>query len=630
LRDDFIQRVYVETFLEYWGDNPIMNGGTPLTSTDNMFIWTWDARPFPDYPARTNVWSDGDLWYFGHWLTGRIEAIPLPRLVALLCEMAGLTSDQYDVSGLYGPGALVRGYLVDSTSTVREIIRTLMKAYQFDAFESEGKIKFLLRINTKRVTVSDADYVVNEDDPVGVTLKRGQETELPTSVKVKFVDEKNDHQNACVDGKTSKGYSQNIEEVDLPLILPISYARSLADSIVQQAWIERESGTMRLGPEMLRLEPGDALAITVGNRTKDVRLTQINIGEILDIEFNTFDIGMFTLPSSPETEKIPPIGDLFGSVQVEFLDIPLFTGGEDLPWSPRIAAQSNPWPGAVDIYRQSSDSSYVFSTKHEVRNAMGRLVSPLYSGPVNTYDRGNTLIVEFDYGAISSTDEVTALERAVALAVWNGDDEWEIIQFATATLVATNKYEVTDLIRGALGSEHAMRDPVPTGSVVVLLEPAQLSALAVTKELVTEEINYRWGPARYAQTDASYQSGTRQMKMVGLRPYSPADVYLHRESDGALTINWKRRTRYQGDSWNVEDIPLNEEFEQYRIQIMDGSTVLRTIEQEASTYTYAAADQTTDFGGLQTQLKVSIEQYGSDFGGYGIANVGTHGIRSSN
>lgn len=629
LRDDFIQRVFVEAFLAYWRDNPIMNGGTPMTDINNMFIWTWDVRPYPDYPARSSVWSDGDLWFFGHWWTGRIEAVPLARLVAYLCELCGLASTQYDVTGLYGPGALVRGFVVDKITSVREMLNSLSAAHQFDAFESEGKIKFILRSNTKQLSISSDLIVVTDDDAVGISLTRGQETELPTSVKVSFVDEYNDHQPATVDGKTAKGYSQNVDELKLPMLMYESYARSLADAIVQQAWIERQRGKVALPLSLLKLEPGDAVTLPIGNRTVDARLTLINTAASRNCEFQSFDLGMFALPASAEQNRIPSVSDLFGSVQVEWVDIPLFTGQEENPWAPRIAAQSDPWPGSVSIYRQNADTTYTIATRHDKRNAIGRLTDPLYSGPIGRFDRANTLYVQFDYGALSSVSELAALERGVALGVQNSSGDWEVIQFATATLVGDKKYAVTNMIRGALGTEFAMRDPVAADALVVLLEPSTLSALGVTNELAAVSLNYKWGPSRYVYTDPSYQTGQRYGKKAGLRPYSPADLYMTRKADGALVVNWKRRTRFGGDNWEASEIPLNEEYEKYRIKIYNGVTLLRTIEQTTASYEYSAANQTTDFGGLQLNLKVSVEQFGPAYGGYGTPITQTLGIRSS-
>lgn len=629
-RDDFIQRVAVEATLDYWRVNSPSHNGLTMLEHENMFVWTWDARPFPDYPVRTNVWSDGNLWFKGHWWTGRIESVPLARLVAHLCELAGLTDDQYDTSGLYGPGALVRGFQIDRPEPIRKSLETLMQAFLFDGYESEGKIKFLLRSNTKTSSISGEDFVVNDEDPVGVSLKRGQETDLPSSVKITFIDEFNDYNSAAVDGKTSRGYSQNIEELEFPITLTTDYVRTLADGIVQQRWIERQSGKITLPPSLTKLDPGDAISFPVGSNDVVGRLTTLTIGSEREVEFNAFNPGIFSFPAQPEDERLPAITDIFGEIIVVFLDIPLFTGQELLPWAPRFAALSSPWPGSVSIYRQVPDSTFEFNVAHNYRNEMGELTADLNSGPTGVWDRTNKLYLNLEYGALSSRTELSTLEEALAIGVYNETaDEWEIIQFATVNLQPDGSYELTDLLRGQLGSEHAMQDVAIAGTLVVVLEPAFLSQLLVTKELIVEELTYSWGPSRYPQSDESYQTGTFQGKKVGLRPYSPVGFYLKLTGASDLIIEWKRRTRFGGDGWSVAEIPLNEESEQYRLRIYDGSTIVREVVTTEPTYTYSSADQVTDFGTNQLQLDVEVAQYGAEFGNYGVAKRETLKIRSA-
>src|SRR5581483_8204189 len=74
-RDDLIQRRGIEALLKYWsagaGNNPVSSvyGGRMIGT---IAVWTWDARPYPAWPARTDAWGDGALWPLGHWLTGKI------------------------------------------------------------------------------------------------------------------------------------------------------------------------------------------------------------------------------------------------------------------------------------------------------------------------------------------------------------------------------------------------------------------------------------------------------------------------------------------------------------------------------------------------------------------------------
>ncbi len=38
-----------------------------------------------------------------------------------------------------------------------------------------------------------------------------------------------------------------------------------------------------------------------------------------------------------------------------------------------------------------------------------------------------------------------------------------------------------------------------------------------------------------------------------------------------------RRTRIDGDSWDIEEVPLAEDFEAYRVDILSGETVIRSV-----------------------------------------------------
>jgi hypothetical protein len=80
-RDDLIQRHFLEAVLgrldpaqgATLADNPIspVYGGR-MIAADAIHLWTWDARPYPIFPAAIEVWSDGPNWETGHWLTGRL------------------------------------------------------------------------------------------------------------------------------------------------------------------------------------------------------------------------------------------------------------------------------------------------------------------------------------------------------------------------------------------------------------------------------------------------------------------------------------------------------------------------------------------------------------------------------
>lgn len=62
------------------------------------------------------------------------------------------------------------------------------------------------------------------------------------------------------------------------------------------------------------------------------------------------------------------------------------------------------------------------------------------------------------------------------------------------------------------------------------------------------------------------------------------------------------------------NVPLAEESERYEIDIIDGSTVKRTIAATSASATYSAADQTADFGAPQSSCPIHVYQIAAGYG----------------
>ncbi|ARN82170.1 baseplate megatron protein TIM-barrel domain-containing protein [Methylocystis bryophila] len=68
-----------QAFYSYWSaNNETSGGGVKMIATDLMFAWCWDARPLPEFPLRMDIWGDAGNWRYGHWLNGKLPALPTP------------------------------------------------------------------------------------------------------------------------------------------------------------------------------------------------------------------------------------------------------------------------------------------------------------------------------------------------------------------------------------------------------------------------------------------------------------------------------------------------------------------------------------------------------------------------
>ncbi len=73
-RDDEIQLLALQATYEYWvvdGHNATSSSGVKMIEPTFMSVWNWDARPFPAFPMRSDVWGDAGNWRIGDWLSGR-------------------------------------------------------------------------------------------------------------------------------------------------------------------------------------------------------------------------------------------------------------------------------------------------------------------------------------------------------------------------------------------------------------------------------------------------------------------------------------------------------------------------------------------------------------------------------
>ena len=217
------------------------------------------------------------------------------------------------------------------------------------------------------------------------------------------------------------------------------------------------------------------------------------------------------------------------------------------------------------------------------------------------------------YGALSSASTLQVLAGANLAAIQTPAGDWEILQFATATLIAPSTYNLTGLLRGQAGSDATMANMVPVGQPFVVLNNA-ISQVPLSAAQTGLPLNWRYGPSSRSIGDATYATSSHTFTAAGLRPLSPVRIKGQRAANGDLTVSWIRRTRIGGDSWDLPDVPLSEDAERYEAVIVSGQSVKRTIPTTQPTFTYTAADQTIDFGSPVNAITVRIAQVSGTYG----------------
>jgi len=603
-RDDASQRSVIEAILGHWsasGANPVApNGGTPMLDLANSASAFWDTRPYPAYPEASDLWPDAETWRAGHNLSGRIGSVSLAALVRSLCRRAGLPDDQIDVSGLWGA---VEGHVITALESPRTSITVLARHFGFDAVESEGRVRFLMRGRGPVAVISPDDMVTGASGGAEVfELTRAQETELPLALKWQVARADEDYDSALVEARRVTVTAARITAEAFPMAVPPEEAERRCRRALMEAWTGRESAAFRLPPSRLALDPGDVLRLAHDSREIDLRILSLADSTVRGIEALVQDRTLHDLPPGAARPAALARPLVFGMPEIAFLDLPKLSEAE-IDHQPLIAADARPWPGTLAVWRSASADGFSLIQTLGARARLGVLVEDLGAGPVGRFDHANALVLDLASGTLESVTDLALFGGANALALETAPGLWEILQAGAAELIGPGRYRLTRLLRGQRGTEGAMGDPSPAGARIVMLDAA-LAGLPIALGDLGLPWLWRVGPAALPFTDPSFAAAEFTPRGAGLRPFAVAQVEQpgsRGRLPGDLTLRWIRADRaLVADSWEAVEVPMSEASEAYEVEIMgvDGISVVRVLTANQPQALYSATDQIADRGVL--------------------------------
>ncbi|MFP7673358.1 glycoside hydrolase/phage tail family protein [Marivita sp. S0852] len=603
LRDELIQRQYLRALTRYWTDpdnNPVSTVyNAPMIDMDRVFVWAWDARPYPWFPNVDEMWSDGPNYRRGHWLNGRVSGRTLASVVSEICERSSLTA--YDVSDLHG---FVRGYLAPDVADARRALQPLMMAYGFDAIERDGQLVFRNRSSAGITALGRDALALHDELGSEVTHARSSAAEMSGRVRLNFVEANGDYRNIAEESVLPDEETHAVAESEVPLLLTRPEGRQAVERWLAEARVSRDTVRFALPLSNDNLGAGDVVALAGAQgdltaRIDRVELTSHQLVEAVRIEPAVYQPADFPDDPTPSHRFVAN-----GPVLPLFLDLPLMRGDE-VPHAPFIAVTADPWPGDVAVYDAAEDAGYELNTVVPSAATIGVTMNDIRPAPAGLVDYGHALEVRLTSGVLSSVGEAGLLGGANLAAIGNGEPgAWELIQFRDAQLIEANTWRLTHLLRGQQGTDGVIPPVLEAGAYFVLMDgtPQQIDFASALRN---QTRHFRIGPARSSIDHAAYRHLDRTFGGVGLRPYRP--VHMRSEwTDDDLTVSWVRRGRSDADTWDLSEIPLGEDREAYLVQVTaaDGRRV-RTVEVETSTWLYPSEMQMQDGFGAGGHIDVA-------------------------
>lgn len=524
----------------------------------------------------------------------------------------------------------VSGYIINNQMSRRQALEPLMSAYQFEACLENNKIKFSKLGHEYCCSIYERDlsaHEPSEEMPEPLLISQDHELELPCQVSLTYLNPDKEYEQSTQYSRRLVSSSQKVVAISHQMVLSDDEAAQIAEKLLFIAWTARYQHKFTLSRKFMYLSPTDVVYVIQDSKQYRLRLAKIDYGvpgllPVEAVEDNAVDVDSRAVGAP--TEVIEQTINYIGPTRLYLLDTALLRDVDDnAGFYISATGYVRSWPGCL-LYRSiDNGESYTDFQAITEPAIAGIATSALPLGPSAVFDEGNYVdVIVYNSEVLYSATELNVLNGS-NVALLGDHGRWEIIQWKTATLidVDANQYRLSGLLRGRKGTEWAINTHQVRDKFIVLQSnysitrknfgASDIGLSRLYKAVTTGMLTASATPVSFANT------------AVGLKPYAPVHIKGKADSSNNITITWIRRGRIDAEWRDYIDVPLGEASELYKVEIVNGAVVVRTITNLTSaTCTYTAAQQIADFGVIQHSITVRVYQI-SDSVGDGYPGVET-------
>ena len=146
IEDKNAQYNAIKATLTKWGNSQMVT---------NMFIWSWDIRPYPYFPQKSDVWKDAASWFKGHWINGKANLNNLSDILEDIMKNAPeIESDASKIE------QKIDGLIIPNNTTIKEMLNILQTIYQFNTVNYD-KMFFIPKSFSNNKTTIEMDQIVH-------------------------------------------------------------------------------------------------------------------------------------------------------------------------------------------------------------------------------------------------------------------------------------------------------------------------------------------------------------------------------------------------------------------------------------------------------------------------------------
>jgi hypothetical protein len=528
------------------------------------------------------------------------EGVALNTILANYAEACGINLDQVNLAETAGITVEI-GYTAQGTG--KFVFDELSTAYNFMVLNDGYGIKTRLRGQASVATITYEDLGAGVDQPADEPIEPDTDSaaEVPRRISVSAANGDADHQVETQTDDRILGPNVQTDSLSLNLSITPKKIKGIANSIAADRKTAANVGLMAVGLKYIDLELGDIVTVVKeGEWSRRVRLVRESFADyvrqfdwVLDRAADIQDEGIVSEAGAAEptlTIETPGIAEVLP------IDSPLERDADNTAGQ-YVAVDLRDGADFAGIYHSSTaDVSFENAGNVSSEAAVGTLLTSLRAWDGRySWDGASTFDVLMADGATltSSTKSAMSLDLSINnILIGSTTRGWERARFINATLIATNTFRVSVMLRAMKGTEALAFSHIPGERLIVLSLDGVRS---VNLDLSAAGTHY-WkavAPGRNVTTTPAVSS---PFESVRTKPLSPTRMRANRDGSGDVTFTWSPRTRF-GTNWNTATFPNSELLPQYRVEVFAfGSfgTPVRVQIVTAASFTYTSAQQSAD------------------------------------
>lgn len=551
-----------------------------------------------------------------------VPVFDLQTVYTKLAEYRGKFSAS-DLTFTNFSGGECYGVVYENDTTLDNAEQDANNIFDVKIVPSDGKRKYIKAKRDGSFAVDDTlastDIVEQAEFNIRKTMLSDEQSLV--GARISYIDknarfERTEQEYRRPVGIYSVTRSDRVEDVTTNFVLSSTQAMQAVTTKVYRSNFGLDQYAFTLAPSNFYNEPADIVQFDFEGFTIVGQINEANLsGELftqdvvvtqyvqaIDADFTGVDL------------NLSDITDPSWLTRFLYLDAPLLSLGDDLGGTAvrQYAMLSGYGYGTFQgatLYRSYDGSSYgVLTSRYGVSPVVGLLKAISATPTVKPgTDISTTLTVSVlsgdtaDLASITEAQLLTGQNKALV----GKPGRWVIVYFQTVS-VSAKTATISNIIWSAPHYQTFLNS-LAAGDYFVLLQPGHHVRFSGEVDKLGDSIFYKAASDDFNIAQVPTESHTLVGRAEMPFPATNLNAVIN-GSDIDLSWDWRSRLNPIAILTGPDDTVHGESSLSFEIDIMDGSTVKRTLTATTNEKKYLAADITTDFGSMPASLKFRVYQ----------------------